>query len=189
MASCWRDHPEAQQAYLDLLPDPRPAAAGVGAFPEASARGTSSAPLISPGAPLAAWGDPFDGTGSAFGHFVHSIAVSYELAAMIIAVGVIATLAWNASGRRDAVRQTGRPIATDGDAKAMKIGKVARLVACRWANDAAPISEAADVALGQKFGLTSGRLEIAYDTGLTVALAGPRDVRCRLAVGGVSFAG
>ena len=168
-----RDHPEAQQAYLDLCLTHALLRQELGALPEASALEPSRWPLISSGMPWAACGAPGGQPAAVLGGFLGSVALCYVLAALMITAGVIATWAWNRSQQRDLATEPVHPAAEAADGEATKIGRIVRLVACRWAQNATPIREAANVALGEKFTMDSGRLEMVYDTGLMVALDGP----------------
>jgi hypothetical protein len=72
--------------------------------------------------------------------------------------------------------------------KLIFVGRITGMVDCRWAKDESPPARLDYVAIGRRFQLDSGLLEITYDSGAKVILEGPANYEV-CANGGFLFAG
>jgi hypothetical protein len=64
------------------------------------------------------------------------------------------------------------------------VGKVSGMVDCQWADDATATYAGAGVALGRRYALKSGLMELTYSSGAKVILQGPCDYTVESARGG-----
>jgi hypothetical protein len=119
-----------------------------------------------------------------------SVLLSYLAAALIFGSGSLAAWKWNAADpvRASGLRSVAALPAMATTAGRTIVGRVTRTADCRLANaNLVRIGEA--VALGRKFSLVSGTLEIAYASGPTVTLQGPATFEVDSPTGGFLHVG
>ena len=103
-------------------------------------------------------------------------AISYSLAALLLAAGVLAAWAW---------QMPQGPAQFAGDrAPGTRPGPVAVIggtVDCRWADASTAAEPGSPVAAGRRFVLASGLLQIWYDSRVEVLVQGPAIYEVELA--------
>lgn len=104
--------------------------------------------------------------------FVGGAVFSYLMAAVIVGVGLMLAASWKLPDNMQVVRQS-EPCPSPLAAHASIVGQVTGLVDCQWADPATETFEGASVALGRRYALSSGLIEISYDSGAKVLLQGP----------------
>ena len=119
-----------------------------------------------------------------------SVLLSYLAAALIFGSGSLAAWKWNAADpvRASGLRGVAALPAMATTAGRTIVGRVTRTADCRLANaNVVRVGEA--VALGRKYSLVSGALEIAYASGPTVTLQGPATFEVDSPTGGFLHVG
>ena len=100
---------------------------------------------------------------------------SYALGAVLLGIGLLIGLSWRIS--RDCQPQVASDRASQPpagvEAKAPLVGRITGMVDCQWADPTAEVFDGDSVLLGREYALTSGFMEITYDTGAKVILQGP----------------
>lgn len=106
----------------------------------------------------------------------------------VVAVGLAAIIAWHSSARVSGVFIDGvsPAIADDAtpdskppvgrvtcDVQPKFVAKITGLSGCQWTNDALSPKTHNSVAVGERFNLLSGLLEIKYNSGVSVRIEGP----------------
>ena len=126
----------------------------------------SPAPLVPPiaGGDQAAF--PWSGGG---------VVWTYVCAALFLGVGVLASRLWGPAGDpaqrvQDAVLA---PAQTAANSASVIVGKVAAMSNCQWLDPQSAAHEGEPVARGRSYVLTSGLLQITYNTGARAILQGP----------------
>ena len=120
------------------------------------------------------------------GYFaVGSWAFSYAAATLITGLIILTAWAWKVSLHDElAASQNSRGLTAPGTSspgavssrlkEVETVGRITGQADCRWADpDAAPPSSTASVPFGRKYELSSGLMEITYETGAKVILEGP----------------
>ncbi len=114
-----------------------------------------------------------------------SAVFSYALAALVLGVGVLGAWAWYGRGPGQAGSNGPGPTAVAGDyGPAAAVARIIGVRDCRCADPQTAVAMGQTVAVGRKFSLTSGRLEIAYNIGDRVTLEGPATFEVSSATGG-----
>ena len=103
---------------------------------------------------------------------VGSFVFSHIAAAVILGIGLLIGLAWRISLPVPEEQKPGAPII------ASAVARITALADCKWSKQGSGISKTKDprpkaVYLGDRFVLSSGLMEITYDTGAKVILEGP----------------
>jgi hypothetical protein len=104
---------------------------------------------------------------------------SYLLAAFIVGIGLLIGWEWQVSNSRldhqDAVQVAPQPAPAGlrPEPELVSVGRVTGMVDCQWADPKTATVNGARVALGQKYLLAAGLLQISYDTGARAILQGP----------------
>jgi hypothetical protein len=133
----------------------------------------SSGPLViqtSPGLPA-----PFAAPYSQLGGF----AFSYVAATLIVGIGLLIGWAYQVStpqsDRQESVRNALRSAVAPSrpESNTLLVGRIIGMVDCQWADPRTAPLGSEKITLGRRYVLTSGLLEIAYDTGARVILQGP----------------
>jgi hypothetical protein len=108
--------------------------------------------------------------------FVGSAMFSYLVAAVIVSVGLTVAAAWKLSepanfvdGRIPVVEKHRQTPRQNGDV----VGRITGTLNCQWHGRSAESVNGAPVSLGQKYAISSGLMELTYDTGARVVLQGP----------------
>jgi hypothetical protein len=118
---------------------------------------------------------------------------SYVVGAVLLGIGLLAGWTWTVSGYHPLPLTLGAaPQAlpsAESEPVAPSVGRITGLVDCRWASPQAglpayPAFTGDAVALGRRYDLASGFMEITYDTGATVVLQGPAVYEVESASGG-----
>jgi hypothetical protein len=78
--------------------------------------------------------------------------------------------AWGMSNHRESAQAPLSPSLSADQGERTLIGRITGVVNCHWADPAAAAGDQSPVRLGQKYELTSGFIQISYDTGTTVIL-------------------
>ena len=146
---------------------------------------------------------PFGFLGNAFhgtvGYFSSGWPLAYLIATMIFGVGLLIGSLVPVSQPEQIARQSSVPSRMDSEAKIEPVGRITGMVDCRWMEN--PKSEIRNpkeignhqseirnqksiVALGDRFALSSGLMEITYDSGARVILQGPVTYEVESAAGG-----
>jgi hypothetical protein len=120
------------------------------------------------------------------GYFhVGGMPFSYLVGAVICAVGLwITSLITVSHSVQRLVREPALPARDLPDRERLPVGRITGMADCRWAGTAPDAFDHDDVPLGHKYALTSGLLEITYDTGATVILQGPANYEVESTSGG-----
>lgn len=104
---------------------------------------------------------------------VGSFALSYGLAAVIVGVGLLVGWVCQVSNNDLIARRSPMPSAPSRPESAISfVGRVTGMMECKWADKTDTVLFA-HVPLGRKYSLTSGLLEITYDSGARIILQGP----------------
>jgi hypothetical protein len=114
--------------------------------------------------------------------------VAYLVATVVVGIGLIV-------GALVHVSQPVKYVGPDNDVctpnpqspipnPSLVVGRITAMLDCRWTDDATAAIHGAYVPLGRKFALSSGLLEITYDTGARVILQGPVTYEVESAAGG-----
>ena len=119
---------------------------------------------------------------SSAGYFSSGWPVAYLVATVIFAIGLVVgaivhvstpqvVLPSPSGGRHEEAGEKGQG---RGDSlSASIVGRITGMVDCRWSEPDTETINGAHVALGRRYALSSGLLEVTYDTGAKVLLQGP----------------
>jgi hypothetical protein len=108
-----------------------------------------------------------------------SFLFSYAAAVVIVGIGLLIGWAYQVSipcpEHGESAQLGPRPMPTDvrAEPKIVFVGRITDTVECRRADSKTGTADYGYVALGQKYALASGLMEITYDTGAKVILQGP----------------
>jgi hypothetical protein len=103
---------------------------------------------------------------------------SYSVAAVVVAVGLLVGWACHVAlpvDRQDIAGKTppSAPLSSHRESRTVSVALITGMVDCRWVDPhEAPVGFDR-IALGRKYALISGLMEISYDTGARVILQGP----------------
>jgi hypothetical protein len=115
-------------------------------------------------------------------------AFSYVAAAVIMALVLSVAGLWKVSRDYDrdpgVVRDGKQPARQRLDSAPVFVGRVTGLAHCQWADPKDDVVNLARVALGRRFALSAGFMEITYDTGARVILEGPATYEVESTSGG-----
>jgi hypothetical protein len=108
--------------------------------------------------------------------FVGSAIFSYLVAAVIVGIGLLVAAAWKMSTPMQIVYPS--PPATQNHEltpgpKMQFVGRITAMVDCQWAESSTEPVRGANVPIGRRYALSSGLLEITYDSGAKVLLQAP----------------
>jgi hypothetical protein len=156
--------------------------AGEAAFPE-FAPSQDVAPVVPAFPVLHA---PLSALHSPLGNFM----ISYGVAATVVAVGLL--IGWvcrvsiPSADHQPVATDVPRPRATPltPEPRPVFVARITGMVACRWADPRTAPVGFDRVALGRKYSLVSGLVEIVYDTGARIILQGPCDYEVESQTGG-----
>jgi hypothetical protein len=129
---------------------------------------------------------PVSALNSPLGSFVFS----YGVAATVVAVGLLVGWACRVSIPQVERPQAGNDVPRPRNAtlppesKTEFVARITGMVDCRWADPRTAPVGFDRVALGRKYSLVSGLIEIVYDTGARVILQGPCDYEVESKTGG-----
>ena len=118
---------------------------------------------------------PFNNPSAYFPSIFGGVVWSYICAALFLGIGVVAARLWDPAGDptqlvRDAVLA---PAQTAANSAPVIVGKVAAMSNCQWLDPQTAAREGEPVARGRSYVLTSGLLQITYNTGARAILQGP----------------
>ena len=102
-----------------------------------------------------------------------SFAFSYVVAALIVGVGLLVGGVWRVSYFQELANSAAWQVPAARVARIPTVGRITDMVGCRWINPAAAPADRDPVALGRKYALAAGLLEVTYDTGAKVIIEGP----------------
>ena len=118
---------------------------------------------------LSYFGTAYHGT---IDFFSQELPFSLLIAAVLTGLGLwIASLVYVSSPEK--IAKNSLPTATIVDPTMEVVGKITGMVDCNWADPQTATIDGANVLLGRKYALSSGLMEITYDTGAKVILQGP----------------
>ena len=109
------------------------------------------------------------------GYFSEGMPLAYLLATMIVGVGLLIGSQIYVSGPEQVAWQLSPATNDKGthDPQVPFVGRITGMVDCRWSDPQTEAHNGASVPLGRKYALSSGLMEITYDTGAKVILQGP----------------
>jgi hypothetical protein len=168
-----RTDPEARQRYVHYLQDSYQLhlfAMHARAGEEDEGHGTTNEELfVRPSAPTVPSGLQF----SAFGHFSSGWPVAYLIAAVIFGVGAFVGSVTHVSHLTQVAGPSeSRQKQATAIPQEQAVGRITGMVNCQWAGSTtAAVSDR--VAMGDTLALSSGLVEVTYDTGARVILQGP----------------
>ena len=116
---------------------------------------------------------PFSSSFYSFG----GILFSYTTLALILGLALLAGWTWRISLERQVVQDAPRRVRASATAETHFVGRITGTADCHWAD---PKTEAFDrdgVLLGRMYALTSGFLEITYDTGARSSFKAPSPMK------------
>ena len=127
-------------------------------------------PASSP--PLGFLGNVYHGT---VGFFSQEVPFSLLVATFVTALGLLAGSLVYVSQPKSIAKTSPSRMPANGNLmpKQNIVGKITDMVDVRWSDDQTATVHGANVPLGRKYALSSGLLEITYDTGAKVILQGP----------------
>lgn len=107
--------------------------------------------------------------------FSEGVLLAYLFATVIFGVGLLIGSRIYVSGPEQIASDLPlRPQMTGArDPQMPFVGRITGMADCKWADDATPARNGAYVPLGRKYAMTSGLMEITYDTGAKVVVQGP----------------
>jgi len=112
------------------------------------------------------------------GYFSHEIPFSFLVGAVL--TGLLVLVAWLVPVSNLKEHAKNSPSITSvnqrhfaSDSKMEIVGKITGMVDCKWSAPDTETFRGANVLLGRKYALSSGLMEITYDTGAKVILQGP----------------
>jgi hypothetical protein len=109
---------------------------------------------------------------SMVGYFSSGWPVAYLVATVILGIGLTIGAFTYVSQPGQVATTYPAPVIPCTRSEAGSVGRITGMDACQWANaQATPTTDV--VCLGNKYALTSGMMEITYDTGAKVILQGP----------------
>jgi hypothetical protein len=111
---------------------------------------------------------------NAIDYVTSSWPVAYLVAAVVVGTGLVIGAVTHVSQQDQTVNQPPK-ITKDQPAPEPNrriVGRITGMVDCQWVDDATAAISGAHVPLGRKYALTSGLMEITYDTGAKVILQG-----------------
>jgi hypothetical protein len=173
--------------YLDLRLHLRQwQRASLGQWQPADADAADAAPsgpiVIQTASPLNA---PF-----ALPYSLSGFALAYVAATLIVGIGLLVGWVYQVSFpqslRQEIAAKAPRPAVTPvrADSEAVFVGQITGMVDCQWDNPhGAPVGFDR-VALGRRYAMTSGLMEITYDSGAKIILQGPCTYKAESATGG-----
>jgi hypothetical protein len=102
--------------------------------------------------------------------------VAYLIATVVVSVGLITAAFMHVSRNEGPASQYsstvgGHPTARESNTEI--VGRITGMLDCQWADPQAEAFDGTNVPLGRKYALSSGLMEITYDTGAKVILQGP----------------
>jgi hypothetical protein len=112
--------------------------------------------------------------------------VAYLIATVILGIGlVVGAFTYVSHPGNSAVSKSNprSPIHSPSP-EAPSVGRITGMVDCKWADESTAAFNGAHVALGRKYTLASGLMEITYDTGAKVILQGSVTYQAELKNGG-----
>ena len=135
------------------------------------------------------------------GHFLSGWPVAYLIATVIFGIGLLIGSLTPVSSLVQIVKESAPSTPSVVEAKTECVGRITGMVDCKWEGkkgDSPPLCEAPEgpfrqrgtvplfplVALGDRFALASGLMEITYDKGAKVILQGPVTYEVESAAGG-----
>ena len=112
------------------------------------------------------------------GYFSHEIPFSFLIGAVLTSLLVLVAWLVPVSRQMEIVKDTlPTPLVNQRqfipDSKTEIVGKITGMVDAKWADPNTETFHGANVLLGRKYALSSGLIEITYDTGAKVILQGP----------------
>ncbi len=132
-------------------------------------------------------GGPLQASPFTLHSFVGSPLFAYAAATVIMGVAILVLWAWKVSLHYElAASANSRGLTAPGEDTAREmepVGRITGMVDCRWADPQATPLVAA-VALGRKYELASGLMELSYNSGARVILQGPCTYEVDSATGG-----
>ena len=122
-----------------------------------------------------------------FGHYSSGWPVAYLIATVIFGIGLLIGSLIPASCPQEIAKQSRLPAVDrqlQREPKRAIVGRVSGAIDCLWAQETTPVVGGAPIHLGCKYALSSGLMEITYDTGAKVILQGAVTYKVDSANGG-----
>jgi hypothetical protein len=102
-----------------------------------------------------------------------SFVLSYGVAAVILCIGILIGWVCHVSNEQPIANKRPGATALHPESEIPFVARVTGRVDCHWADPSPEVAESAYVPAGRKYALTSGLMEITYDSGAKVILEGP----------------
>lgn len=110
--------------------------------------------------------------------------VAYLIATAVLGIGIlIGAVTYVSQPAHVAVRPSS-PVEESTKSQPEFIGRITGMVHCEWTDRATETTLGANVAMGRRYSLAAGLLEITYDSGAKVILQGPVTYEVESAAGG-----
>ena len=116
--------------------------------------------------------------------FVGGPVFSYLVAAVILGVMLLGAWAYKISHHQELVQSSPEQRSAPQAPEMQFVGRITRTVDCRWSDSRTVAFPGSSVPLGRKYALSSGLLEISYNSGARVILQGPCTYEVENASGG-----
>lgn len=110
--------------------------------------------------------------------------VAYLVAVMVLGIGLLVGYIVHVPNPSPIANDSGSPIPSALDPKTLFVGRITGMVECQWSDPTTVVPGPIAVPLGRKYALSSGLLEITYDTGAKVILQGPCNYEVDTPTGG-----
>jgi hypothetical protein len=110
-----------------------------------------------------------------FGYFSSGWPVAYLVATVIFGIGLVIGALVHVSQPVQIVKRLPSTTRTDlmSEPQMLFVGRITGMADCQWADPQTEAFNGANVPLGRKYALSSGLMEITYDSGAKVLLQGP----------------
>ncbi len=118
------------------------------------------------------------------GFFSQEIPFSLLIASLVTGLGLLAGSMIYVSHHKQIAKNTSRPTTPLTKSDVEFVGRITGMVDVRWSDNQTATVHGANVPLGRKYALSSGLMEITYDTGAKVVLQGPVTYEVDSRVGG-----
>jgi hypothetical protein len=124
-----------------------------------------------------------------FGYFSSGWPVAYLLATVIFAIGLVIAALVHVSAPQVVLPSPvhGRGAGGEGRGNSLSasiVGQITGMVDCQWSEPDTEAINGAHVPLGRRYALSSGLMELTYDTGARVILQGPVTYEVESPIGG-----
>ena len=126
---------------------------------------------------------------STIGFFSQELPFSLLIATVLTSLGLWVASMIYVSGPDKIAKDFSPPVQSSFDPTPEVVGKITGIVDCKWADPNTGAFHGANVLLGRKYVLTSGLMEVTYETGAKVILQGPVTYKVESKNGGYLLVG